>query len=102
MAVLRNRRPPMQDAPWLHGPSLNGEYMVVHLYVRSRRRGVNASAYSSIKTGIFDQPEAKVHLGQVWRIGFSYKDIRDYWGRLKGRVRGAAPRTRPFDRPQYS
>ena len=37
---------------------------------------------------------------RAWRIEFSYRDIRDYWGRLKGRGRGAAARTRPFDRPQ--
>ena len=39
---------------------------------------------------------------RAWRIEFSYKDIRDYWARLKGRVRGAAPRTRPFNRAQKS
>jgi hypothetical protein len=32
----------------------------------------------SIKTGIFGQPEAKVHLGQAWRIDFSYRNIHEY------------------------
>ena len=33
---------------------------------------------------------AKVHLRRAWRIEFWYKDIRDYWERLKGRARGIA------------
>jgi hypothetical protein len=37
---------------------------------------------------------------RAWRIEFSYKYIRDYWERLKGRVRGNVPQTRPFDRSQ--
>ena len=53
------------------------------------------------KTGIFCQPEAKVNLGQAWRIEFSYRNIREYWGRSNGRTREAASRARPFDRPQY-
>ena len=32
----------------------------------------------SIKSGIFDQPEAKVHLGQAWRIEFSYRNIHEH------------------------
>ena len=39
---------------------------------------------------------------QAWRIEFPYRNIDEYWARSKGRVRGAAPRTRPFDRAQYS
>jgi hypothetical protein len=39
---------------------------------------------------------------QAWRIEFPYKNIHEYWGRSKGRVREAASRARPFDRPQYS
>jgi hypothetical protein len=31
----------------------------------------------TIKTGIFCQPEAKVHLGRAWRIEFSYRNIRE-------------------------
>jgi hypothetical protein len=33
---------------------------------------------STIKTGIFGQPEAKVHLGLAWRIEFSYRNIHEY------------------------
>ncbi len=54
----------------------------------------------SFKTGIFGQPEAKVHLGQAWRIEFSYKDIGNYLARLKGRVREAASQTGTFNRAQ--
>ena len=37
---------------------------------------------------------------RAWRIEFSCGNIRDYWARLQGRVRGAAPQTRPFNRAQ--
>ena len=37
------------------------------------------------------------HLGQAWRIEFSYRNIHEYYARSKGRVREAAFRTRPFD-----
>ena len=32
---------------------------------------------NNIKTGIFGQPEAKVHLGRAWRIEFPYRNIRE-------------------------
>jgi hypothetical protein len=35
---------------------------------------------------------------RAWRIEFSYRNIRKYKGRSKGRVRAAASRARPFDR----
>jgi hypothetical protein len=52
------------------------------------------------KTGLFGQPDPKVHIWPAWRIEFSYKDVRDYYtrGSGKGRVRGAVARTRPFNR----
>jgi hypothetical protein len=56
---------------------------------------------NNIKTGIFGQPDPEVHLGQAWRIELSYRNIREYKGRSKGRVREATSRTRPFDRPLY-
>jgi hypothetical protein len=34
---------------------------------------------------------------QLWSIQFSYKNIREYKARSKGRVRAAAARGRPFD-----
>jgi hypothetical protein len=55
-----------------------------------------------VKTGIFGQPDPKVYLGQAWRMEFSYKNIRELMRRSKWQVRGAATRTRPFDRPLYS
>ena len=39
---------------------------------------------------------------QARRIELSYRNIREYKGRSKGRARGPVPRTRPFDRPLYS
>ena len=42
-----------------------------------------------IKTGLFGQPDPKVLIWQAWRIEFSYKDVRNYWERLQGWVRGA-------------
>ena len=33
--------------------------------------------FDILKSGIFDQPELKVHLGQAWRIEFSYRNIRE-------------------------
>ena len=49
-----------------------------------------------IKTGIFDRPTKKVHLGQAWRIEFPYRNIREEWMWIKGRAREAASRARPF------
>jgi hypothetical protein len=39
---------------------------------------------------------------RAWRIEFSYRYIREYKARSKGRVRDAASRIRPFDRALYS
>ena len=44
---------------------LNLVYMVAQLPRDLTSRG-------TIKTGIFGQPEAKVHLGRAWRIEFPY------------------------------
>jgi hypothetical protein len=35
--------------------------------------------YYSIKTGIFGPPDPKVHIGQAWRIKFSYINIYEYF-----------------------
>ena len=32
-----------------------------------------------IKTEIIEKTDAKVHLGQAWRIEFSYGDIEVFW-----------------------
>jgi hypothetical protein len=40
-----------------------------------------------IKSGIFGQPEAKVYLGQAWRIEFPERNIHEYYARSKGRAR---------------
>ena len=61
-----------------------------------------SARYTTIQSGIFDHPEAKVHIWQAWRIEFSYRNIREYKGRSKGRVRDTVSRTRPFDRALYS
>ena len=42
------------------------------------------------KSSLFGQPDPKVQIWQAWRIEISYKDIRDYWARLKGQVWGTA------------
>ena len=82
---MTQKRSSTRTWPWVHGTP-------------PQRRTTS----STIKSGIFGQPEAKVHLGQAWRIEFPYRNIHEYWARSKGRVRDTVSRARPFDRAQYS
>ena len=57
-----------EDAPRGDGPSLKITYSPPRVFNDTH----------AVKTGTFGQPEAKVHLGQAWRIEFSYRNIHEH------------------------
>jgi hypothetical protein len=80
--------------------------VIVYILAASCRNGSYQHCHPcKFKTGLFCQSDPKVHIyytytciWQAWRMEFSYKDIRDHYTRLKGRVRQDVPRTRHFNR----
>jgi hypothetical protein len=68
MAVLRNRRPPTQDAPWLRGPSLKNKKNII---CAARQAG------GSIKGAVWSVRECAVALAPGWAASHIFEPHRE-------------------------